>query len=74
MKIGKHNIDGKACIMGVLNVTPDSFSDGGSYTSVEKALEQAEKMLQQMKQEQQKFGLFSALKIPTNDYEPKLFF
>lgn len=45
MKIGKHDIDGKACIMGVLNVTPDSFSDGGSYTSVEKALEQAEKMI-----------------------------
>lgn len=45
MKIGKHNIDGKACIMGVLNVTPDSFSDGGSYTSVEKALEQTEKMI-----------------------------
>ena len=45
MKIGKHDIDGKACIMGVLNVTPDSFSDGGSYTSVEKALEQADKMI-----------------------------
>ncbi|SDQ14243.1 dihydropteroate synthase [Streptococcus sp. 45] len=45
MKVGKHDIDGKACIMGVLNVTPDSFSDGGSYTSVEKALEQAEKMI-----------------------------
>ena len=45
MKIGKHDIDGKACIMGVLNVTPDSFSDCGSYTSVEKALEQADKMI-----------------------------
>lgn len=45
MKIGKYDIDGKACIMGVLNVTPDSFSDGGSYTSVEKALEQADKMI-----------------------------
>lgn len=45
MKIGKHEIDGTACIMGVLNVTPDSFSDGGSYTSVEKALQQAEKMI-----------------------------
>ena len=45
MKIGKHDIDGKACIMGVLNVTPDSFSDGGSYTSVEKALEQVDKMI-----------------------------
>lgn len=47
MKIGKHSVDGKACIMGVLNVTPDSFSDGGSYTSVEKALKQAEKMIAQ---------------------------
>lgn len=45
MKIGKHDIDGKACIMGILNVTPDSFSDGGAYTSVEKALAQAEKMI-----------------------------
>ena len=28
MFIGKHEIAGKACIMGILNVTPDSFSDG----------------------------------------------
>ncbi|WP_404457034.1 dihydropteroate synthase [Oceanobacillus kapialis] len=28
-------------IMGILNVTPDSFSDGGHYNSVEKAVEQA---------------------------------
>ncbi|WP_084157495.1 dihydropteroate synthase [Oceanobacillus manasiensis] len=27
--------------MGILNVTPDSFSDGGSYESTEKAVEQA---------------------------------
>ncbi|MCQ9215676.1 dihydropteroate synthase [Streptococcus gallolyticus] len=45
MKIGKHEIDGTACIMGILNVTPDSFSDGGSYTSIENALAQAEKMI-----------------------------
>ncbi|WP_163972109.1 dihydropteroate synthase [Oceanobacillus halotolerans] len=31
-------------IMGILNVTPDSFSDGGSYTIEEKAIEQAKKM------------------------------
>lgn len=31
-------------IMGILNVTPDSFSDGGSYTTVESALKQAERM------------------------------
>lgn len=32
-------------IMGILNVTPDSFSDGGEYFSVEKAVERA-KLLQ----------------------------
>ncbi len=31
-------------VMGILNVTPDSFSDGGKYTSLEAALLQAEKM------------------------------
>ena len=31
--------------MGVLNVTPDSFSDGGRYNSVNAALEQAKLML-----------------------------
>ncbi len=29
MKIGKFVIEGNAAIMGILNVTPDSFSDGG---------------------------------------------
>lgn len=31
--------------MGVLNVTPDSFSDGGRYTAVDDAVRQAEQML-----------------------------
>lgn len=30
--------------MGILNVTPDSFSDGGSYTTIEKAVQQAKRM------------------------------
>lgn len=34
-------------VMGILNTTPDSFYDGGLYNSVEKALEQAEKMIQE---------------------------
>lgn len=34
-------------IMGVLNVTPDSFSDGGEFLEPEKALGQAELMFQQ---------------------------
>ncbi|MEZ4687668.1 MAG: dihydropteroate synthase, partial [Bacteroidia bacterium] len=34
-------------VMGIINVTPDSFSDGGKFNSVEKALPQAEKMLKE---------------------------
>ncbi|WP_428771341.1 dihydropteroate synthase [Vibrio sp.] len=32
-------------VMGILNVTPDSFSDGGQFDSIERALAQAEKMI-----------------------------
>ncbi|MFZ1699844.1 MAG: dihydropteroate synthase [Pyrinomonadaceae bacterium] len=32
-------------VMGILNVTPDSFSDGGEFLSVDDALRQAEKMI-----------------------------
>ncbi|WP_424627046.1 dihydropteroate synthase [Bradyrhizobium sp. SYSU BS000235] len=32
-------------VMGVLNVTPDSFSDGGQFTSVDLALAQAKRMI-----------------------------
>ncbi len=32
-------------VMGILNVTPDSFSDGGRYTSCEAALQQARQMI-----------------------------
>ena len=32
-------------VMGVLNLTPDSFSDGGRYTSLDRALRQARRMV-----------------------------
>lgn len=32
-------------IMGILNITPDSFSDGGNYNTIDSALAQAEKMI-----------------------------
>ena len=32
-------------VMGILNVTPDSFSDGGSYCQLDAALRQAEQMI-----------------------------
>jgi len=38
----QHN---KPLIMGILNVTPDSFSDGGKFTGVAAALQQARQML-----------------------------
>lgn len=37
----------RALIMGVLNVTPDSFSDGGRYLSRDKALDQAARMMEE---------------------------
>lgn len=37
----------RAQIMGVLNVTPDSFSDGGRYDVLDKALARAEEMVLQ---------------------------
>ncbi len=36
---------GKAVVMGILNVTPDSFSDGGAYTGVDAALKRAEVLI-----------------------------
>src|SRR3989442_10846587 len=35
----------RTLVMGVLNVTPDSFSDGGEFLSLESALAHAEKMI-----------------------------
>lgn len=32
-------------VMGILNVTPDSFHDGGQFTDIERALKQTESML-----------------------------
>jgi dihydropteroate synthase len=45
-KINGHTIDlsAHAMIMGVLNVTPDSFSDGGEFFSMEKAVQQGKRM------------------------------
>jgi dihydropteroate synthase len=36
----------KTLIMGILNVTPDSFSDGGHYTTIEKAVEHAKQLVE----------------------------
>ncbi len=48
MKIGKYlfNMNSNhTYVMGILNVTPDSFSDGGKYNTIDKALVHAEEMI-----------------------------
>ncbi|MGO4698559.1 dihydropteroate synthase [Paenibacillus sp. 2TAB26] len=40
-------LGGRTLIMGILNATPDSFSDGGSYTSVDAALARAKAMVEE---------------------------
>lgn len=37
----------KPIIMGIVNVTPDSFSDGGNYNSVEDAFKQAMRLIEE---------------------------
>lgn len=39
-----YDLNARTYIMGILNATPDSFSDGGRYNSVDRAVEQAVKM------------------------------
>lgn len=47
MQIGQHifDFDNNAYIMGILNITPDSFSDGGRYNTLDQALAQTERMI-----------------------------
>ncbi|NSL52915.1 dihydropteroate synthase [Calidifontibacillus erzurumensis] len=42
----KFDMNEKTWIMGILNVTPDSFSDGGRFNNLESALQQAKRMVQ----------------------------
>ena len=35
----------RTLVMGILNVTPDSFSDGGKYNNLDSAMKQAEKLI-----------------------------
>ncbi len=49
MRIGNREFDIniRCYVMGILNVTPDSFSDGGRFQEVDRALFQVEKMLEE---------------------------
>jgi dihydropteroate synthase len=46
LQCGRFSLDfARPLVMGILNVTPDSFSDGGRYLARDAALRQAEQML-----------------------------
>ena len=46
LKHGKQLVLGKrTLVMGILNVTPDSFSDGGRWNTVDRALKHMEEMV-----------------------------
>lgn len=49
MKIGnkEFDVENHTYVMGILNVTPDSFSDGGKYNQMDKALFHVEEMIQE---------------------------
>lgn len=49
MKIGKREFqtEGRTYVMGILNVTPDSFSDGGKWNDRDRALKHVEEMVEQ---------------------------
>src|SRR6185312_240122 len=37
----------RPCLMGIINVTPDSFSDGGNFLSVDAAVAQGERLAEE---------------------------
>lgn len=41
------SLNGRTLIMGILNTTPDSFSDGGQYDHLEQAISRAKEMVEQ---------------------------
>lgn len=46
LRCGRHTLDlTRPIVMGILNVTPDSFSDGGQYVDAASAVEHAQRMI-----------------------------
>ena len=48
IQCGSYTLDygKKSLIMGILNVTPDSFSDGGKYNKIDHAIKHATEMVE----------------------------
>lgn len=45
MIIGNREFKDRTYVMGILNVTPDSFSDGSKYNTLDRALKHTEEMI-----------------------------
>ena len=46
ISLGKLELDGKCHVMGILNVTPDSFYDGGLHFDSDDARKRIEEMIE----------------------------
>ena len=48
LRLGAHNLQlgVRTHVMGILNITPDSFSDGGLYIEADRAVEHAQRMVE----------------------------
>jgi len=48
LQLNKHSYDlNRPLVMGILNISPDSFSDGGQYLDFDEALKRAETMIEE---------------------------
>ena len=46
-KTKQFDLSKRTLVMGILNITPDSFSDGGKYNSIDEAITQAKRMVEE---------------------------
>ena len=44
---GTLDLEGRSLIMGILNITPDSFSDGGDWKNVDYAVQRVQAMIEE---------------------------
>ena len=71
LHLGPVKLDSPA-VMGVLNVTPDSFSDGGRYSTIDVALRHAQQMAEQGRNARESAKLQQRTMQPIVDQEAQI--
>ena len=68
MKIGNKEFDlsSHCYIMGILNVTPDSFSDGGKFNTLDAALKHTEEMIRDRKSTRLNYSHRGSSRMPSS--------